>query len=87
MVSFTILSSDECMNSLIISLKPTRPRWIPSGLMIMNVRSFTPTMFDEQESSWWITSSIGYLAVDGETKVIMMWALPEIVQIARYRGA
>ena len=80
-----------CMNFIATSLKPffskrlmispTRPRWTPSGLIMINVRSFMPAMFDEQESSCLMQLSVDDVAVEGETKLIKKCAIAKIVQI------
>ena len=48
---------------------------------MINVRSFMPAMFDEQESSFLMQLSVDDVAVEGETKLIKKCAIAKIVQI------
>ena len=48
---------------------------------MINVRSFVPAMFDEQESSCLMQLSVDDVAVEGETKLIKKCAIAKIVQI------
>ena len=51
---------------------------------MINVRSFVPAMFDEQESSCLMQLSVDDVAVEGETKLIKKCAIAKIVQIITF---